>query len=543
MTPRPHADAARRIRRLALGDFVHRSARRFAGRTAVVDGDLRLSYAELDARSSRFAHYLLQALGSGRQVATLCQNSADLVAAYTGIHKSGNVWVPVNIRLDVPAIEYTLQHAEVAAVVVDADLHADPALAAVLQGLGVPLILSLAMAGDEADTPGAIALASAEAGRSDALPDIDIDDQQPALLMYTSGTTGLPKGVLHSHLSVASALLGNASGFAYHETDVFSGVLPLFHCAQHALVATAHAVGACVVLSRAFVPHETRAQMLAERMTVFIGLPLMYAALLADPQFRSDSLRLCLYALAPMPRPLVAQIAQRLSDNVLLAAGQTEIYPATMVFKVLAHPQLDANYWGTALMHCDTAVMDEEGRLLGPGEAGEIVHRGPNVMLGYFKDEQASAQAQRFGWHHTGDLGLWGPDGQLLFIDRKRDLIKTGGESVASIKVEAALLAHPGVAGAAVLGLPHPRWSEAVSAFVVKKPGADDLQETALLAHCRERLSGFELPRLVRFVDALPMTATGKVKKHVLRQQCAHVAQQAWRAWQEQEQELLGEAR
>ena len=525
MIQMPVSPAARRIRRIALGDLVHRSARKFGERIAVVDGAIRLSYAELDARSSRFGHYLLEALGSGRQIGMLCLNSADMVVAYNGIHKSGNVWVPVNVRLDANAIEYVLRHAEVSAVVVDAALHADPALAAVLERLGVPLIMT--MAGDGADAAGATTLTQAEAGRSDALPEIDIDDDQPALLMYTSGTTGHPKGVVHSHLSVATAILGNASGFGYVETDVFSGVLPLFHCAQHALAATAHAVGACIVLARAFVPDEIRALMLAERMTVFTGLPMMYGALLADPQFRCGTLRQCIYAMAPIPKPLIAQIAQRMSENVVLATGQTEIYPATMMFKALEHPELDANYWGTSFIHCETAVMDDDGRLLGPGEVGEIVHRGGNVMLGYFKDERATTEAQRFGWHHTGDLGLWGPKGQMLFIDRKKDMIKTGGENVASVKVEAVLLAHPAVAGAAVLGLPHPRWIEAVCAFVVSKPGAE-VDEASILAHCRERLGGFEVPKLVRFVEALPATATGKVQKHLLRKQFGELAQQAW---------------
>ena len=527
MIQMPITPAARRIRRVALGDFVHRSARKFGERTAVVDGDIRLSYAELDARSSRFAHYLLETFGSGRQIGMLCMNSADMVVAYNGIHKSGNVWAPVNVRLDAGSIEYILRHAEVSAVVVDAPLYADPALAAMLQGLGVPLIMT--MAGGAATVPGATTLGQAEAGRSDALPDIDIDDSQPALLMYTSGTTGNPKGVVHSHQSVAAAILGNASGFAYVETDVFSGVLPLFHCAQHGLAATAHAVGACIVLARAFVPDEIRALVLRERLTVFTGLPMMYGALLADPQFRCDSLRQCIYAMAPIPKPLIAQIAERMSRNVVLATGQTEIYPATMMFKALEHPELDANYWGTSFIHCETAVMDDEGRLLGPGEVGEIVHRGANVMLGYFKDERATAEAQRFGWHHTGDLGMWGPKGQMLFIDRKKDMIKTGGENVASVKVEAVLLGHPGVAGAAVLGLPHPHWIEAVCAFVVKKPGAE-VDEESILAHCRERLGGFEVPKLVRFVEALPATATGKVQKHLLRQQFAELARQAWAA-------------
>ncbi len=514
----------RRIRRVALGDLVHRCALKFAGRTAVVDGTTRLSYAELDARSSRLAHHLIDTVGVGQQIGMLCQNSTDMVVAYNAIHKAGCVWVPVNIRLDANAIDYILRHAEVSAVVVDEALAAVPTIAAVLRQLGVPLVLTMASAAAPA---GAVTLAQAEHGRSSALPDMAIDGEQPALIMYTSGTTGNPKGAVHSHASVAAALLGNMAGFAITERDVFSGVLPLYHCAQHCLAASAHMAGACVVLLRGFVPEEVRASMLQEQYTAFSGLPMMYAALLADPAFRTPAMRLAIYAMAPIPKPLIKQIAERITTRVMLATGQTEMYPATMSFLPLEHPQLDANYWGASLPHNETAVMDDEGHLLGEGQPGEIVHRGANAMLGYFKDPQGTAAAQRFGWHHTGDLGQWGPGGQLMFLDRKKDMIKTGGENVASVKVESVLLAHPAVAGCGVIGLPHPRWAEAVCAVVVKKPGAE-LDEAALLAHCRQHLGGFEVPKLIHFVEALPATSTGKVQKNLLRQQLAKLADEAW---------------
>ncbi|WHZ10733.1 MAG: Long-chain-fatty-acid--CoA ligase [Burkholderiaceae bacterium] len=528
MIDMPVTEALRRISRVALGDFVHRSALKFGERTAVVDGAIRLNYADLDARSSRFAHHLIATVGSGKQVGMLCLNSADMVVAYNGIHKSGNVWVPINVRLDAATVEYVLVHAEVSAVVVDEALHADPALAAVLGKLGVPLVLTMAAGAAGAGAgAGAVTLAQAEAGRSDALPEIAIAGDAPALVMYTSGTTGSPKGAVHSHASVAAALMGNMAGFGITERDVFSGVLPLFHCAQHCLAATVHMAGGCVVLLRGFVPDEVRASIRNEKYTGFTGLPMMYAALLADPGFRADTMRLAIYAMAPIPKPLIAQIAERMTANVMLATGQTEMYPATMTFRPLEHPNLDANYWGSSLPHNETAVMDDQGHLLGEGEPGEIVHRGANAMLGYLKDAQATAAAQRFGWHHTGDLGMWGPGGQMMFLDRKKDMIKTGGENVASVKVEAVVLAHPGVAGVGVIGLPHPRWAEAVCAFVVKKPGAE-LDEAALLAHCRQHLGGFEVPKLICFVEALPATSTGKVQKHLLRKQFEKIAEAAW---------------
>ncbi|MEG0676787.1 MAG: AMP-binding protein [Comamonas sp.] len=519
------SDTARRIRRVALGDLLHRTARKHGGRTALVDGEQRLNYAELDARSSRFAHYLLSLVGEGKQIGMLCANSIDMVVACNGIHKAGQVWVPVNIKQDVTALAYILQHAEVSAVVVDQELWAGlPGLAELLKQLAVPLIFARAQNGS--DLPGPT-LAQAEAGHSEVLPEVAIDDNQPALLMYTSGTTGHPKGVLHSHLSVYTAVMGNIDALRYSETDVLSGWLPLFHCAQHTLSITASTTGACVVLTRQFVPQEVAQLVIKEGVTIFVGLPLMYAAVLADPNFAPTTIRHCIYAMAPIPKPLVAQIAQRMSQTISLATGQTEIYPATMTFYPLQNPNADANFWGSSLNSCEAAVMDEEGRLLGPGQMGEIVHRGPNVMLGYFKDPEATAAAQKFGWHHTGDLGMWDAQGRMQFLDRKKDMIKTGGENVASIKVEAVVLAHPDVAAAAVFGLPHPHWSEAICAFVVRKPGTAADAES-VLAHCRKHLGGFEVPKLVHFVDAFPATATGKVQKHLLRKQFVSMAQQLW---------------
>ncbi|MFC6284538.1 MULTISPECIES: class I adenylate-forming enzyme family protein [Polaromonas] len=519
MIDMPLSAEARRIRRVALGDLVYRTARKWGRRTAIVDGDQRMSYTELDAQSSQFAHYLLQLVGSGCQVGMLCANSADMVVATHGIHKSGNVWVPVNFKLDVDAIGYILRHAEVACLVVDEAIRAQPGMAQLLDALALPVIVTMAGSGHQ----GGITLGAALQGQPTSLPECDIDGMQPALIMYTSGTTGNPKGVVHTHASVHCAAVGNVADFGYTHMDVLTGLLPLFHCAQHVLATSACAAGACIVLSRAFVPAEVARIATQERVTMFVGLPMMYAALLADKGFASpdySAMRLCIYAMAPMPRPLIAQIAQKMTSNILLATGQTEIYPATMSFSPIDNPQREANYWGLSASVCETAIMDDEGRLLPAGQVGEIVHRGPNVMLGYFKDPQATQAAQKFGWHHTGDLGMVDEGGQMLFLDRKKDMIKTGGENVASVKVEAAILAHPDVAGAAVLGLPHPHWSEAVSAFVVRKPGAT-CDEAIIIEHCRALLGGFEVPKAVRFVEVLPSTATGKVQKNVLRKEYA----------------------
>jgi long-chain acyl-CoA synthetase len=505
----------RRISRVALGDVISRSASRHGARLAVVDGEHRLTHQQLDALSSRFARHLLATGLHRAHVATLCANSIDLLAAIYGINKAGCVWVPVNIQLAPAQIGYILRHAEVSYLVIDADILERPEIAEVVTGLGIDLVITRATAA----ASGRLTMETAVSRHPGELPGIEIAGDQLALIMYTSGTTGDPKGVMHSHASACSAIIGNIATLGLTESDVMSAMLPLFHCAQHVLATSALAAGAAIVLTRGFDPLAALRMVGGEHVTILGGLPMMYAAMLDHPKAAGtdfSSVRLCLYAMAPMPRPLIDRIAATARADVWLVTGQTEAYPITMRFRPLEHPSLDANYWGVSTVVCETGIMDDQGRLLPPREVGEIVHRGPNVMLGYFKDPQATAAAQAYGWHHTGDLGTIGTDGQLLFLDRKKDMIKTGGENVPSVKVESVLLTHPAIADAAVIGVPHQRWGEAIVAVVVRGPG-QECPAGDILSHCRRYLSNFEVPKDVVFVESLPHTATGKILKTELR--------------------------
>ena len=208
--------------------------------------------------------------------------------------------------------------------------------------------------------------------------------------------------------------------------------------------------------------------------------------------------------------------------NFVLSSGQTEMYPATTMSQPDRQLKRFGNYWGESLIVNETAIMDDDGNLLPRGQVGELVHRGPNVMMGYYKDPKATEEARKFGWHHTGDLALIDEHGEVLFLDRKKDMIKSGGENVASVKIEETLLAHPAVQNAAVVGLPHPQWGEAVSAFVKLKPGAvaDEADIIGALPQASRRLPGAEAGRIV---DEMPMTATGKLRKVELRQDFADI--------------------
>jgi len=516
----PEVSGPGQIGRIALGDIVRRSARTRPNKTAIVDGARRATYAELDADVSRCANALLaRGFTSGTRVATLATNSYALVVAMFGIQRAGLVWLPINHNLRADDVDYIFGHAEPAFAIVDEALYAGPLGAVIDARIGAAAIVA------SGSLPGARypTFDAFISGASPIDPDVPIDDRDVAQIMYTSGTTGRPKGVMHTHLSVYLALLANAIEFEVRATDVGNAMLPLFHCAQHTLSAGMLLVGGTVVIMRTVDPGDFIRAIAAEKMTMVLSLPPIYGGMLDHPALAENdisSLRLCVYGMMQVPEPMLRRLIAEICPNFQLGTGQTEMYPSTMSFKPEDHLRKFGSYWGESGVITETAVMDDAGNLLPPGEIGEIVHRGPNVMAGYFRDPEATEKARAFGWHHTGDLGWFDAEGTLIFTDRKKDMIKSGGENVASIVVERSLLAHPAVAAAAAIGLPHPRWFEAVTAVVQLRPGAA-ATEDEIIEHCRARLSPHEVPKAVRFVEAFPLTATGKTQKNLFRERFA----------------------
>lgn len=507
-----------RIGRVAAGDILHRSAKRFAGRVAVVEGEKRTTYGELEASANRFAHYLLsQGIEKGSRVATVCNNSTEFVACIFGILKAGLVWVPVNTVLGIDDTDYIVRHAEPALLIADDDIYGKPERRALFDALAIPMLVN-AVAGV---SPNGAAKTFAEVlvGQPDEEPDVDIHERDIAAIMYTSGTTSRPKGAMHCHLSIVMSAFSNTIEWRLDREDALTCVLPLFHCAQHAILNYTFVVGAKLVMHRGFDADALIRSLDRERVSVTILLPMMYEALLNHPrraEHNLRSLRLCVWGMAPMPRDLTERLIAEICPNFILGSGQTEMYPSTTMSRPDRTLQRFGNYWGESTVVNETAIMDDDGTLLPPGQVGEIVHRGPNVMMGYYKDAAATAATRGGGWHHTGDLAMVDEHGEILFIDRKKDLIKSGGENVSSVKVEEALLTHPSVERAAAVGLPHPRWGEAVAAIVVLKAG-HKADEREIIDHCKRTLGPFQVPKLVRFVDEMPMTATGKLRKAELK--------------------------
>jgi acyl-CoA synthetase (AMP-forming)/AMP-acid ligase II len=297
-------------------------------------------------------------------------------------------------------------------------------------------------------------------------------------------------------------------------------MMPMFHTAQlNAFCTPAVLVGAAIHVHRGFDPERFLGAIESERITQVFGLPMMYRAALEHPSFAGrdlSSLERAVYAMAPMPEAQIKACLDGFGCDFALLFGQTEMSPVTTFFRP-EHQLSHVGAVGTPLTGVQVGIMDGDGRLLPRGEQGEIVYRGPSTMQGYLRDPDATATAFAHGWFHSGDVGRFGEDGVLWFADRSKDVIKTGGENVASIEVERAVYdAEPKVAEVVVVGLPHERWSEAITAVVVPKPG-ETIDADALRAALKERLDGYKVPKSVIVVDELPRTSTGKIRKNVVR--------------------------
>jgi len=296
--------------------------------------------------------------------------------------------------------------------------------------------------------------------------------------------------------------------------------MPMFHTAQlNAFCTPAVLVGATIHVHRGFDPVAFLDTIEREKITQVFGLPMMFRAALEHPSFASrdlSSLKRAVYAMAPMPDALIRACLEGFRCDFALLFGQTEMSPVTTLFRP-EHQLTHIGAVGTPIVGVQVGIMGPTGELLPTGEQGEIVYRGPSTMNGYLRNPEATAEAFKHGWFHSGDVGRFDADGVLWFADRYKDVIKTGGENVASIEVEKAVYAaDPRVAEVVVVGLPHERWTEAITAVVVPKPG-ETIDGPELLVALKQSLDGYKVPKAVIVASELPKTSTGKIQKNVVR--------------------------
>jgi fatty-acyl-CoA synthase len=522
--------AIARARQHALGDLLHRTARRYPDKLAVVAGDLRVSYAEFDAAVNRAAHALAdRGLVKGDRLALLSHNCWQFAVLTFATAELGVVLVPVNFMLGPDEIAFILRHSGARGLV------AEDALAATAQE-------ALAAAGTDVAVRGWIGLSGAapSTGWEDVDPwwregddtalDVAVADDDPLRLMYTSGTESRPKGVMLSSRSLIAQYVSCTVDGGMAPDDVEVHALPMYHCAQlDCFFSVDVYLGATSIILPGPDPAALLATIEREHVTKLFCPPTVWISLLRHPDFDTtdlSSLRKGYYGASPMPVEVLKELQRRLPDVSLWNFyGQTEMSPLATILR--PHEQVErAGSAGRAALNVETLLVDDDGNPVPPGEIGEIVHRSPHAALGYYADEDKTAEAFRGGWFHSGDLGVLTEDGYLSVVDRKKDMIKSGGENVASREVEEAIYSLDGVAEVAVFGIAHPYWVEAVTAVVVPKPGAG-LTEDAVQAHVRGRLAGYKRPKYVVLADGLPKNPSGKILKRQLREAHAGLAERA----------------
>jgi acyl-CoA synthetase (AMP-forming)/AMP-acid ligase II len=509
--------ALERSRRLVLPEFISRNARLHPDKAAMIFGDDALTYAQLDERTNRLANALAaRGVRRGDNVAILTVNGLECVEAFFGCHKAGATPVPVNFRLVQDEVDYILDNSGAVGVIADEHLAERAASAAAhVESVRFHLAVGAAPAGAE---PYEDALAAAPAGD----PVVPLDEDDVAFLMYTSGTTGRPKGAMLTHQNLyAQTVNWTHEVGGVGDEAVWRAGAPLFHIAGVAGILPFLWLGGTAVVapSTEFEPDAAIEELRRHGVTHTFFVPTQWDMVCRRPQAASlaSTLRKAIWGASPALRSTLELMSETLPGvDILSNFGQTEMSPSTTWLKG-ADAIRKMGSVGRPSINVEVRIVDDEMRDVPRGEVGEIVYRGATVMKGYFRNERATAEAFEGGWFHSGDLVREDEDGYLYVVDRKKDMIISGGENVYPAEVETALLAHEAVADVAVVGIPHPKWVETPFAVVVRAAGVD-VTERELIDHCRERLAGYKKPSGVAFVDVLPRNAGGKVLKRTLRE-------------------------
>jgi fatty-acyl-CoA synthase len=512
------------LRRPGIGELVARTAARCPQKTALVFGRLRYSYRELDETIERAANALAaQGVARGERVALLSHNNDSWVVVYFALARLGAISVPVNFMLNGAEVAYILEHCGARGLIVEDRLHA---IAESALGLArTEVTLRGLIRHDAAPVPpGWQDVAHwLRPGTPQRTP-VTVAEADPIQIMYTSGTESRPKGAMLSSGNYLAQYLSCIVALEATADDIDLHPMPLYHCAQlHVFLSPGLLLGSTNVLLPAADPGQILEAIEREHVTRLFCPPTVWIALLqhVDLGMRDlSSLRKGYFGASPMPTEVIRELARNLPALELFNCyGQTEMAPLTHV--LAPGDQLrKLGSVGRTVVNVETRIVDDDDQAVPPGTVGEIVHCGPQVMLGYWNDADKSAAAFRNGWFHSGDLGLFDDERFLRIVDRKKDMIKSGGENVACPEVEEVLHQHPEVAEAAVFGVPHPQWIEAVTAAVVLRPRAG-ATAAGLISFCRERLAGYKTPKRIVLLERLPKNASGKILKRELRVQCA----------------------
>jgi acyl-CoA synthetase (AMP-forming)/AMP-acid ligase II len=509
--------ALERSRRTVLPEILSRNARRYPDKTALVFEDQARSFAALDERSNRLAGALAErGVTRGGNVALLLHNRIEVVEAWFGCQKLRATPMPLNFRVAQPELEYILENSDAVAIISDEPLAGIAAAArrtldAVCAHLGV---------GDPPDGAedyeAALAAASPEQPASAACED-DI-----AFLMYTSGTTGRPKGAMLSQQNLVANTVNWIHEIGAHHEDVWLSGLPLFHIGGVNGILPFLYLGTTAVITRSTGFDAGESVRLLERhsVTMCYFVLTQWLDICRHPEREhvdTGRLRRALWGASPAPRSKLELLVTTFpAVEIVNAFGQTEMSSNTTFLRG-GDAVRKMGSIGKPAINVEVRVVDDDGNDVARGEVGEIVYRGPTVMQGYYGDAAATEEAFAGGWFHSGDLVYADDDGFLFVVDRKKDMIISGGENIYPAEVERVLEEHPDVNEAAVVAVKHPRWVETPVAVVVASAGSEP-SEPELIEHCKRRLASYKKPSAVVVVNELPRNAAGKVLKRELRE-------------------------
>ncbi len=513
-------------------ELVDDAARRFPDLEALVDGDVRWTFPELRDRIRASARALMASgIEPGDRVAVWAPNIWEWVVAGLGVHLAGGVLVPVNTRFKGREADFILRKSGARILFTVTDFL-DTDYVALLRdadgGHGLDEIVVLRGAVPEGTTGFARFLE-----RADQVAEADGDARAGSVkgddlchIMFTSGTTGLPKGAMLVHSAICRGFKSWCDVIGLRAGDRYLIVNPYFHA-----FGLNSGILACLMTGATNIPHAVfdvpavMARVPEERITMLPGPPAIYQTILNHPDldsFDMSTLRLAVTGAAAIPVEMILQMRARLGfETIVTGYGLTEGSGIATMCRHDDDPETIANTSGRAIPDVEVQITDDDGNEVPRGEPGEIVVRGYNVMLGYLDDpEQTAETIDADGWLHTGDIGVMDDRGNIDITDRKKDMFIVGGFNAYPAEIENIMLAHPQIGQVAVIGMPDDRLGEVAVATVVPAPGADPA-EADIIAWCRDQMANYKVPRRVRFTDALPLNASGKVLKYVLREQAA----------------------
>ena len=498
--------------------FLRRSASIHPERVAVIDGERRITYAQLRERVNRLASALRRhGLERHDRVAALCPNVPALLELHHAVPAAGGVLVAINTRLGPQEIRYIVEHSGARVLFADAEL--------IPYAAGLPTGVEVVRVGDaDGADPYERLLAD---GDPEGVPSLLLDEEEPIAIDYTSGTTGRPKGVVYTYRGAYLNALGEVIEAELGHHPVYLWTLPMFHCNGWCFPWAVTAAGGTHVCLRRPDPEDVWRAIHEQGVTHYCGSPTVQLGLVNHPAAARSERRVTALVAAAPPSPRLLSRLEALNIHVVHVYGLTETYgPHTVCtwrggwseLPVERRAALLARQ-GQGYTTADAVRVVDEDMHDVPRDAatmGEVVMRGNNVMAGYFRDPETTEHAFRGGWFHSGDLAVWHPDDAIELRDRGKDLIISGGENISSIEVEQTICAHPAVNECAVVAIPDDRWGERPKAFVSLADGAT-ATEAEIIAFCRERLAHYKCPDAVVF-GPLPKTSTGKVQKFVLRE-------------------------